>query len=136
MRACPVCDTMHPQVGDGDVFWAEHGRKQFPKVAEEVENLVAAYKQVGPPLSTQLLFIVYFVSWWQAMCATTCVLPQTAESFNRQAGADLVDPDEADQAATRNLMAAVSSLPELTEKKRVMDKHTELATALLGERPC
>lgn len=101
-----------------------------------MENLVAAYKQVGPPLSTQLLFIVYFVSWWQAMCATTCVLPQTAESFNRQAGADLVDPDEADQAATRNLMAAVSSLPELTEKKRVMDKHTELATALLGERPC
>lgn len=29
-------------------------------------------------------------------------------------------------------MAAVSSLPELTERKRVMDKHTELATALLG----
>lgn len=34
------------EVGDGDAFWAEHGRKQFPKVAEEVENLVAAYKQV------------------------------------------------------------------------------------------
>ncbi len=61
---------------------------------------------------------------------------QTAESFNQQAaGHDaLIDPDEADQASTRNLMAAVSSLPELTEKKRIMDKHTELATALLGVR--
>ncbi len=61
---------------------------------------------------------------------------QTSESFNQQAaGHDaLIDPDEADQASTRNLMAAVSSLPELTEKKRIMDKHTELATALLGVR--
>lgn len=30
-------------------------------------------------------------------------------------------------------MAAVSSLPELTERKRTIDKHTNLATRLLGE---
>jgi hypothetical protein len=29
-------------------------------------------------------------------------------------------------------MAAVSSLPELTERKCTIDKHTNLATALLG----
>ena len=33
---------------------------------------------------------------------------------------------------TQNLMAAVSSLPELTEKKKVLDKHTSIATALLN----
>jgi len=36
------------------------------------------------------------------------------------------------QQNTRGLMAAVSSLPELTERKRTIDKHTNLATALLG----
>lgn len=30
-------------------------------------------------------------------------------------------------------MSAVSSLPELQEKKKVVDKHTNLATALLGQ---
>lgn len=37
------------------------------------------------------------------------------------------------QSNTRGLMAAVSSLPELTERKRVIDKHTNLATALLQQ---
>lgn len=36
------------------------------------------------------------------------------------------------QQNTRGLMAAVNSLPELTERKRTIDKHTNLATALLG----
>ena len=36
------------------------------------------------------------------------------------------------QQNTRGLMAAVSSLPELTERKRTIDKHTNLATALLA----
>ena len=36
------------------------------------------------------------------------------------------------QLETQNLMAAVSSLPELTEKKKVLDKHTSIATTLLN----
>ena len=48
------------------------------------------------------------------------------------AGADLEEDDQL-QANTKSLMNAVSSLPELTERKRVIDKHTNIATALLKE---
>ena len=56
---------------------------------------------------------------------------QAVEDVNRQTGAN-VDPNaEAGdmlQSNTRGLMAAMSTLPELTERKRTIDKHT----ALLG----
>ena len=56
---------------------------------------------------------------------------QAVEDVNRQTGAN-VDPnaDAGDmlQSNTRGLMAAMSTLPELTERKRTIDKHT----ALLG----
>lgn len=56
---------------------------------------------------------------------------QAVEDLNRQTGAN-VDPnaDAGDmlQSNTRGLMAAMSTLPELTERKRTIDKHT----ALLG----
>lgn len=37
------------------------------------------------------------------------------------------------QSNTRNLMSAISSLPQLTERKKTIDKHTNMATALLRQ---
>lgn len=91
------------EVDDGDFFWSGHGREPFPKIAEQVETELGKYKQA-------------------------------IEELNRKTGSHidpLADPNEIMKSSTRNLMSAVSSLPELTERKRVIDKHTNLATALL-----
>lgn len=92
------------EVDDADFFWRDHGREQFPRIAELVEAELSRYKA-------------------------------SVEELNRATGANVdptADPNELMSASTRGLMSAVSSLPELTERKRVIDKHTNLATALLG----
>ena len=43
------------------------------------------------------------------------------------------DPNELMQSNTRNLMSAISSLPQLTDRKKTIDKHTNMATALLRQ---
>jgi hypothetical protein len=91
------------EVDDADFFWHAHGREQFPKIAEQVEAELAKYKAA-------------------------------IEDLNRATGANVdptADPAESMSAHTRGLMSAVSSLPELTEKKRVIDKHTNMATSML-----
>ena len=91
------------EVDDVDFFWHSHGREQFPKIAEQVEAELAKYKA-------------------------------SIEELNRATGANVdptADPSELMSANTRGLMSAVSSLPELTERKKVIDKHTNLATAML-----
>lgn len=92
------------EVDDADFFWAGHGKEQFPKIAEQVEVELRKYKEA-------------------------------IEELNRKTGSHidpLANPNDIMRNNTRSLMSAISSLPELTEKKRVIDKHTNLATALLG----
>lgn len=92
------------EVDDADFFWSGHGKEQFPMIAEQVEAELSKYKQA-------------------------------IEELNRKTGSHidpLADPNDIMKNNTRSLMSAVSSLPELTERKRVIDKHTNLATALLG----
>ena len=87
-----------------DAFWREHGGAQFPVVAEEVEKALGEYKK--------------------AMADIT-----GATSTEREEGAARSGPGN----DTSALVSAVASLPQLQERKRVIDKHTNIATALLGE---
>ena len=54
--------------------------------------------------------------------------------LNRQTGANVdpnADPNDLMTSNARGLMAVVSSLPELTERKRAIDKHMNIATHML-----
>jgi sec1 family domain-containing protein 1 len=77
-----------------DDFWADSAGVPFPKVAENVEALVADYKSA-------------------------------MEEMKIDSGIDYT--------ATDTLQNAISSLPEMQKKKRLVDTHTNIATALLRQ---
>eukprot|EP00879_Flechtneria_rotunda_P018857 GHRR01019794.1.p1 GENE.GHRR01019794.1~~GHRR01019794.1.p1 ORF type:complete len:638 (+),score=249.45 GHRR01019794.1:780-2693(+) len=96
-------------VDDKDFFWESAGALPFPKVAEEVETQLQQYKAAVDEINSK-----------------------TAAQQQADADGVVLDHEEMLKRNTQNLMSAVSSLPELQEKKKVLDKHTNLATALLS----
>lgn len=93
------------EVGDGDFFWENNGSVTFPEMAGNVDVQLKQYQEAVADL-------------------------------NRRTGSNVdptADPNELMQSSTRNLMSAISSLPQLTERKKTIDKHTNMATALLRQ---
>lgn len=90
------------ELDESDPFWKENSSVPFPRVAEEVQEQLSKYKQ-------------------------------EVDAVNRRSGSknEIAIDEQEVLGSTKHLMSAVNSLPELTERKRIIDKHTNLAFALL-----
>ncbi|KAI8799877.1 Sec1-like protein [Cladochytrium replicatum] len=89
-------------IDSNDYFWAKNAGSPFPEVAEDVDTEINRYKS-------------------------------DVEEITRSAGVssleEVVDTDMTSNA--KQLQAALTALPELTERKRFIDQHMTIATTLL-----
>merc|ERR1711953_1584961 len=58
---------------------------------------------------------------------------EAIEDFKKQKETIGSDGNGGDGGIAPGLAAAINALPEMTEKKRIIDMHTNIATALLNE---
>nr|CAB3265891.1 sec1 family domain-containing protein 1 [Phallusia mammillata] len=92
-------------LGQNDKFWQQYKGNPFPEVAQAVQEEIEEYK--GHEEEVQRL-----------------------KSAMGLSDTDSGPVDISDNTA--KLTSAMSSLPELLEKKRLIDMHTTIATAVLG----
>ena len=97
-----------------DFFWRAQAASPFPAVAEAVDAAIQAYRVQVEAINAGNANGAAGGAAGRAACASG-------------GGGSCDDLGE----STRQLQAAMSALPELQERKRVIDMHTNIATALL-----
>lgn len=100
-----VKKTKSYHMGPEDAFWASHKGSPFPTVAEAVQEKLESYRSEEEEIKRL----------------------KVAMGLNGDGEETIGLLDD----NTAKLTSAVSSLPELMEKKRLIDVHTTIATAIL-----